>query len=485
MHRDSKKRKIIIFSLIGILFLMAVGYSAFNTKLSITGNSQITSNWDVEIINVQEGEKTGLAESAKIPTWTKTEASMEVNLYQKGDSMSYIVTFENKGSFDAKLDNINLGKGTNEEAVNITFSGYTKGQTLFKGTTTDITVTISYNPNYEGGETSSEVNTDFEFSQANNDPDAPKTYLVTYDCVTNSGNVVAKVTDGTNTVSSSYNVTIVKPVDITDNVVTSGDGLYKDEYENGRYVYKGTDPDNYIMFNNELWRIISKEADGTYKILRNETLPEKMAFDSKGARTTGYCSQGQAEINGCNAWGSTANMVGSPSEFTNGNYSGSVDADSEMLTYLNGEYLDSITVNKDKIVNHDFSIGGVTYGNNDLQSQITSENSYKWNGNIGLISVSDYLRANSDMETCGTHSTNNSANTTCRHTNWMHISGTYWWTLSPSAGRAYGGFYVFTGGSLLASDARYSSGVRPAVFLSSSLSFSGSGSQSNPYRIIG
>ena len=57
-------------------------------------------------------------------------------------------------------------------------------------------------------------------------------------------------------------------VDVTP--VTEGDGLYEDEYEEGRYVYKGTDPDNYIMFNNELWRIISKEADGTYKILRNQ-----------------------------------------------------------------------------------------------------------------------------------------------------------------------------------------------------------------------
>ena len=167
---------------------MAIGYAAFQTNLDVKGNSQITSNWDVEIINVKEGEKAGLAESAKTPTWTKTEASMETNLYQKGDSMSYIVTIENKGSFDAKLDNINLGKGTNEEAVNITFSGYTKGQTLFKGTTTDITVTISYNPNYEGGETSSEVNTDFEFSQAEGGTITPTTdHLVTYDYLTNGG----------------------------------------------------------------------------------------------------------------------------------------------------------------------------------------------------------------------------------------------------------------------------------------------------------
>ena len=38
--------------------------------------------------------------------------------------------------------------------------------------------------------------------------------------------------------------------------VTSGDGLYKDTYETGRYVYKGANPNNYITFNNELWRII-------------------------------------------------------------------------------------------------------------------------------------------------------------------------------------------------------------------------------------
>ena len=270
---------------------------------------------------------------------------------------------------------------------------------------------------------------------------------------------------------------------ITINTVTEGDGLYKDEYENGKCVYKGSNPDNYIEFNNELWRIISKEADGTYKILRNEVLPETRAFDSVGARTTGYCSQGSAPRNGCNAWSSTANMVGSPSEFTNGNYSGSVDADSEMLTYLNGEYLDSITVNKDKIVNHDFSIGGVTYNNNDLQGQITSENSYKWNGSIGLISLSDYIKVNSDMETCGTYSTNNSSYTTCRNTNWMYISGTNWWTLSPNANYSYRVFNVGGAGGVGNGSAHDSYGVRPAVYLTSSLSFSGSGTESDPFII--
>ena len=274
-------------------------------------------------------------------------------------------------------------------------------------------------------------------------------------------------------------------VDVTP--VTEGDGLYEDEYEEGRYVYRGTDPNNYIMFNNELWRIISKEADGTYKIVRNEVLPEEMLFDendyrdkeSNGAGGT-YCANSSS---GCNAWAATANMVGSPAEFTNGNYSGTVLLDSSLNTYLNGEYLNSITVNKDKIVNHDYGIGSVTYNNNDLQGQIASENNYKWNGSIGLISVSDYLKANSDMETCGTASTNNSAYTTCRNTNWMYISGTYWWTLSPYAYFSDYVWYVYSDGHLYNYNARHSSGVRPAVYLTSNLSLSGSGTESDPFII--
>ena len=269
--------------------------------------------------------------------------------------------------------------------------------------------------------------------------------------------------------------------------VTSGDGIYKDEYESGRCVYRGENPNNYIRFNNELWRIISKEADGAYKIVRNEVLPEDMPFDndnfrdkeSNGAGGT-YCANSSY---GCNAWAATANMVGSPAEFTNGNYSGTVLLDSSLNTYLNGEYLNSITVNKDKIVNHDYGIGSVTYNNNDLQGQIASENNYKWNGSIGLISVSDYLKANSDMEKCGTHSKNNIKYTTCRNTNWMYISGTMWWTLSPSADYSYHVWRVNAVGFLNSNDARYSLGVRPAVYLTSNLSLSGSGTQSNPFTI--
>ena len=72
---------------------MVVGYSAFQTKLEIKGTSKVTSNWDIEITNVTEGTPTGSGENTVAPFWSKTTASMEANLYDKGDIMKYIVIF--------------------------------------------------------------------------------------------------------------------------------------------------------------------------------------------------------------------------------------------------------------------------------------------------------------------------------------------------------------------------------------------------------
>ncbi len=59
---------------------------------------------------------------------------MEADLYDKGDSMEYDVTIENKGTLDVKLNDIltNVEK-ENNEAVLITFTGYTKGEILKAG----------------------------------------------------------------------------------------------------------------------------------------------------------------------------------------------------------------------------------------------------------------------------------------------------------------------------------------------------------------
>ena len=226
--------------------------------------------------------------------------------------------------------------------------------------------------------------------------------------------------------------------------VTEGDGLYADEYESGRYIYKGANPNNYITFNNETWRILSIEGDGRIKIVRNELLPSSQ-WDSTDS----------------NQW----------------------DRPSDIKTYLNGEYLESITVNKEKIVPSTWSIGRVTDDNNDLAGQIAAENgTQSQEASVGLITASEYLRANTNTELCGNISLNNSNYSTCKTMNWL-FKETIYWTISPSSSNSYTVFSVSISGTVFFSNAVNTNAVLPAITLSSDISLSGSGEAGDPFVI--
>ena len=236
-------------------------------------------------------------------------------------------------------------------------------------------------------------------------------------------------------------------LDNTD-IVTSGDGLYEDEYEDGRYFYKGGNPNNYVTFNNEQagWRIASIEPDGTIKIMRINSISNQY-WDTSGS----------------NNWASPASLN----------------------TYLNGTYYNSLnSLAQSQIVSHDWSIGAVTWDNNDLAAQINNENGTKWNGKVALVTVSEYLRSNSNKNSCGSFSLNNDNYSSCRNTNWMYYSSDYWWTLSSIAGSSDNSFFMYSGGGFGAGSVSYgSTAVRPVVYLSSEVTLTGSGTQSDPYVV--
>ena len=288
--------------------------------------------------------------------------------------------------------------------------------------------------------------------------------------------------------------------ELKNNVVTSGDGLYKDTTEDGRYIYRGADPNNYITFNDETWRIISVESDGTLKIIRNESIGN-MAWDEKGTRdssTSTYCTY--AATNGCNAWAATNNLLGSPSVFTlynpNGNsskdttiYSGSVTKDASLNAYLNTTYLGTIKESSKYITNHNFNVG--TPGNyndtEDIATDIRQEALYKWRGKIGLINVTDILKTTTNV-TCTSLKAGFNSNTTryCNTNNWMWITSGFEWTLSPyvysdndRVWRVGGGGYV---GNSAGTDS-VNNVVRPVLYLTSDIQLDGEGTQSNPYTI--
>ena len=421
MHKrfNRTQRNYIIAGLCMILVIMGVGYAAFSSQLRISGTSNITSNWSVKITDIQSKVVSGTPTNASEPTHTDTTATFRTTLTSPGDTMQYDVTVSNEGDIDAKLDKITVPESTNP-AIGFEVKGIEEGSLLEAKQTAILTVTVKYNDVTEQPtDLTADLKVTLDYSQA------PEGYVPPVTGPSIGG----------------------QPVEL----VESGDGLYEDTYESGRYVYKGANPNNYIEFDNgEVWRIISKEADGTYKILKNELLPEQ-AWDTSNS----------------NNWARPATLN----------------------TYLNGEYYTNLDSSiKDNIVSHTWGIGEVE-SNNDLSAQIVSEQGTTWSGNIGLISHSDYLRANSDMANCGTDKTNFENYETCRNTDWMYISGSYWWTISPSADFSYQVWSVyvnvFVGGDLSTRSANISGNApRPAAYLKSDITLSGSGTLEDPYKIV-
>lgn len=231
--------------------------------------------------------------------------------------------------------------------------------------------------------------------------------------------------------------------------VSSGDGLYADSYEVGRYFYKGKNPNNYITFNGEKagWRIISLESDGTIKIMRTANVGNR-AWDSSNS----------------NNWARPLSLN----------------------TYLNGDYYNSLnSTAKSQIVSHSWKMGSVTNENGCLTDNVNSEGDIRWTGKVGLVTVSEYLRSSSNFGMCRTFALNNDNKSTCTNSNWMvNSSYGFWWTLSSLANDSYTVFYVHSDGGIYTPDANNSgAAVRPALYLSSSVKLSGSGTLSDPYTI--
>ena len=230
----------------------------------------------------------------------------------------------------------------------------------------------------------------------------------------------------------------------------TGDGLYKDIYENNRCIYKGSNPDNYIIFNNEIWRILSVEADKTIKIIKNESI-DNMSWDMSGS----------------NYW----------------------SRPSDLNSYLNNEYLDTITTNQDKIVNYSWNIGEINiYVDEDFFEQINNEKQIQTNAKIGLISATEYIRTNSNNIMCGNFILNDANFSECINTNWVYsmAQGSQFWTISvveylngPSA-RAIS---IDSVGLLGERSSKTPYSIFPVTYLSSEITLSGNGTEQTPYTI--
>ena len=441
----------------------------FSSQLNITGTSNITSNWDVRITNI-ESELIGATDVSE-PTYDNTNglyASFHTGLSKPGDYALYTITIENRGDIDATLTGIEISD-SNNPAIVFETSGTEEGDNLLQGAKDELIVKVSYSDN---------VTSDPENKTSN------ITVTLTYEQAT-GGSVPEEPNEGT------------AGSDLVDQVgvVTSGDGLYADSYESNVYTYRGKNPNNYVTFNGESWRIISANtSDNTIKIMRNAVLSDRQ-FDTSSGRyqgSSGYCNYNNY---GCNIWGSSSTLYNasmSPITTLGRTYNGTAytlpTAEADLNTYLNSTYYNGLNQAARSMVKSDavYKVGVLYYNNSNMTTDMNQLNAAKWKGKVGLIDPSEYVRAstNSSCTNITAYYNSSSCYSNSSNHNWMYLND-IWWTMSPNSD-SYSDdvWFVRSDGHLSADLAFDTNGVRPVVTLSSSVKITGGDRGSgNPYQL--
>ena len=147
-RHEARNKNILIGALLAVVLIMGVGYAAFAQQLTINGDANITSKWDVHIKSITPGEPVGTASNVSADVTSATQATFKASLVSPGDSITYTVVVENGGTLPAVVaeDGITFTEGPNNQAIKYSYNGITAGTTKVapdNGTAT-FTVTVSY-----------------------------------------------------------------------------------------------------------------------------------------------------------------------------------------------------------------------------------------------------------------------------------------------------------------------------------------------------
>ena len=255
--------------------------------------------------------------------------------------------------------------------------------------------------------------------------------------------------------------------------------------ENG-YRYEGKNPNNYIWFNNEYWRIIGVFDSASHgvsgknlvKIIRAETL-DGLAWHKSNT----------------NDWTASSLKL-----LLNGAYYNAQDGTSSGYCY---GYSTTATANCDytkrgiqsgyrgMIANVTWHLGGYSstsatssafYGY-ERGTTVYSGRPTSTTGYIGLMYPSDY--GYSVLSSSCTRTTNLGSydSAKCAGQSWLYGKG-YEWTLTPNSSNSYYVFYLYNIGSVYSDSAGYGYGSRPVLYLDASVyKIDGDGSLNNPYIV--
>ena len=263
---------------------------------------------------------------------------------------------------------------------------------------------------------------------------------------------------------------------------TQGDG--KVVIENG-YRYEGKNPNNYVLFNGELWRIIGVFDSNTHgisgqnltKIIREESIGSYAwhkrntnnwtASSLKTILNDYYYNASSAGVDECYFYGRS---VPGNCDFTkiglNETSRGMIE---EVTWHLGGHSTSSATADAFYIAER----GSTVYGSNSTTTT----------GYIGLMYPSDYgysVLASSCARTTNLGSYNSSS---CGGKSWLLKNG-YEWTMTHRTSVTNSVFSVNSNAYLYYYNPSFGYSVRPTAYLKSNVYvISGTGSITDPYVI--
>ena len=291
------------------------------------------------------------------------------------------------------------------------------------------------------------------------------------------------------------------------NLADTSNELVYDETTDNNLRYIGVSPNNYVSFNNELWRIIgvmNNIDDGTgiketrVKIIRNEPIGS-YSWDNKSSGTGSSDSE-----YGSNDWSDSALQKvlneGAYWNRTTGECPYGENGGTTTCDFSNTGLSEEA---KNMIENALWKLGGTssyTSSSNGLVSHwyayekdmvVYSGRPTKWIGKIALMYPSDYGYATSggtmDRETCLNTALYSWDNLNDCYTNdWLYDNSNHRWTLTPYSINSYHVFCVTNYGRVNSSYASPTPrDVLPTLYLKSNVKISGGqGTKVDPFVFI-
>ena len=456
--RTRQKQRIIIGTLCAVIIGLAVGYAVLSQTLNINGTGGITSDFNILFTDIQEGTMNGATTINKQIT-DSTTATFTIELDKPSSNGEYLITVENRGNIDAYVESINgLDEANETDPTDITFSI----EDIKVGDKLPATESKIFKVKVEWSSASTSI------------PSTNKDLTLSINFAQDTGNT--PTTGGT---ASDYLIDNV----VSENINTSPtNGLFAIDDQGElttsdsprEYRYIGANPDNYIEFNNELWRIIGI-FDGQLKIIRNESLGN-MQWDDEDEQNP----------NGENDW-----------------------SKSSLQTYLNNDYYGTIDSNDQAKIDSTYvwKLGGSsTY--NDVTAQMFYERERgtevyegrptEWTGSIGLMYPSDYGFATSGGSTTNRSSClakelwnwDSSDVSDCRNNSWLYDDiQEQWFVVSIAADfgqMSYSDnvFFIDASGLVGPTSGLVAYSVRPTLYLLPTVEIvSGTGTSTDPFQL--